>query len=341
MSELAYINFENVFESKNEVSISESRDLFFSEHPDYEASKNDFGSVKSPLLLNDLVNSARFSDLKICRYVNDISREKMSQLSAVAFKLDKNAAFIAFRGTDSTLIGWKEDFDLSYISETAGQKGAVNYLNDIGRELNCSLYIGGHSKGGNFAVYASSFCDKKIQDRIIHIYSFDGPGFRNEIIQSDNYQRILPKVISFVPDTSVVGMLLSSECEHNVVKSTASGILQHDAFSWDISRNRFVRTQKTEAGHLIEKVLGDWLEQIDDTTRKSLTDTVFSVLESTGEDSFHGMSEKKWKSAEAVISSMADLPKEKRQELLKLTGKLIHSSGQTAVSLFFSGDTNK
>ena len=202
----------------------------------------------------------------------------------------------------------------------------------MGAALDRPLRVGGHSKGGNFAVYAASFCDSAVQDRIRTVYAFDAPGFRTSTLSREGYRRILPRVVRILPDTSLVGRLLSSDSRPQVVKSAAAGVSQHDGFTWLVRRNRFVPAEVSELGRLIDQTLGDWLEQMDDDTRRSLTDTVFSLFASTGQDSFHGMSEQKWKSAEAMLGSVAGLPREKRQELLRLLGKLLQSGGQSATA---------
>lgn len=327
---LAYMDFGNVSSDGTAVSIQGVYKEFLKKHTREEISARGSNTAKAALILGEMCKGMRFRNTKLCYYINDIDREEDAQISAVTSLLDDGTAYVAFRGTDRSLVGWKEDFNLFYLSETGGQRRAKSYLNEVGASLGRKLRVGGHSKGGNFAVYAASFCDEPIQSEIIEVYSFDGPGFRKDIIDSDGYKRILPKIISIVPDTSVVGMLLSSASIHRVVKSTAVGILQHDGFTWAVCRNRFIQAPMSEMGRLIQRTMGGWLEQIDNETRQSLTNTIFSLLEATGQDTFDSISEQKWKSAAAMITSMAGLPKEKRQELLRLVGKLIQSGGQSA-----------
>ena len=279
-------------------------------------------SKKAPLLLQYMKDGARFRNTVVCGYINEIDQNK--QISAVTFKLEDGTAYVAYRGTDSSFIGWREDFDISFLTATEGQKRAAEYLSGI--KGSRALRVGGHSKGGNFAVYAASFCD--MQDSIIEVYSNDGPGFREEITGSEGYKRILSNIISIVPDTSLIGMLLSSKSERCVVKSTAFGLSQHDAYTWTVSRNRFIRTEMSDLGRAFERTMGSWLTQIDDETRRSFTDTIFTIFESTGQNSFKTLSDQKLKSAEAMISAIMNLPEDKRQEAFSLILKL----GQTAVT---------
>jgi len=333
LSELAYTCFEGMPEDDSEVTIKKAFDDFFAVHTREEMLSINSYTAKSSLLMEDMISGARFENTALFRYINEIDKENDKQIAAVTYLLDDGTAFVAFRGTDSTLVGWKEDFDLSYLSRTDGQKRAVEYLNGVGTYLDMPLRVGGHSKGGNFAVYASSFCEKSVRDRIINVYSNDGPGFRKEITESEGYNEILPRVISIVPDTSVIGMLLSNTFEHKVIKSTASGIYQHDGFTWQVSRNRFETSETTEAGRFIKNVLGMWVEKMTDDDRRTLTSSLFTLFEATGKNSFTDMGEQKWKTFEAIVSSLPSLPKESRKDLMRIAGLLLKSGGRSAAEM--------
>ena len=176
-----------------------------------------------------------------------------------------------------------------------------------------------------------SFCSSATQDRILTVYSNDAPGFRPEVLEQPGFLRILPKIARLVPDTSVIGMLLSHKSSCSVVKSSAAGILQHDGFSWEVLRDRFVGTELSSTGKLLERIFDSWIDGMDDETRGSLTDTVFSIIESTGMDTFHEMSQQKRKAADAILTSLLRTPADRKKELLKLTGDLIRSGGQAVL----------
>ena len=153
--------------------------------------------------LRKMALSARFRNVIVKRYVNDVNPDEQAQFSAVTFLYKEDEAYVAFRGTDDTLVGWREDFNMSFLSETYGQKAAVEYLNGIAAETSAKLTVGGHSKGGNFAVYAAAFCDADIREnRIERVYSNDGPGFRNEVTDSEGYLAVLPKIVKIIPESS-------------------------------------------------------------------------------------------------------------------------------------------
>ena len=332
LAELAYADLAGLVPAEGAVPLRAVCAGFFETHSRAELAQRGNSGSKAALQLEEMCAGARFRDTRLCSFVSEIDRERETQFAAVTALLPDGAAFVAFRGTDSTLVGWKEDFHLACLPQTEGQRRAAAYLDAVGAALGHPLRVGGHSKGGNFAVYAASFCASALQARVEAVWSFDGPGFRAETLEAEGYRRMLPRIHSVVPDTAVIGRLLASASVPRVVKSCASGIQQHDGFSWAIRRNRFVEAPPTELGLLLEQALGTWLEHMDDETRESLTDTVFSLLEATGQDSFRAMGEKKWKSAEAVAASMVWLPKEKRQELRKLAGQLLQSCGQSAAA---------
>lgn len=330
LSELAYTKFEDAGVGADFVTLKAAREAFFKVHTREELLSLTSFTAKAPLLMDKMVSGARFGNIRLFHYLNEVNADKDAQFSAVTFILDDDTAFVAMRGTDGTVVGWKEDFNLSYLSETEGQRRAVEYLNTIGRLLDNNIRVGGHSKGGNFAVFASSFCEPQIKERIGKIYSFDAPGLRDETINLQGYKEILPKIIRVIPDTSIIGNLLTHEEQTIVVRSNASGIAQHDGFSWEVLRNDFVNAQVSELGLAITKTMSEWLSQTDDEERQFITDTVFTLIESTGNDTFREMSEQKWKTAESMLASIRTIPKEKRQEFSHQIGKLLQTGRQTA-----------
>lgn len=337
LSELVYTEFDDIVSMDGkEVSLSDACSAFFSQHSREEILAQKSFTAKAPLLMEKMICGARYKDARLCWYTDETDTEKEMQLAAVTILLPDQSAFIAFRGTDGTLVGWKEDFNLSFLPETEGQRGAVIYLNRVGKLAQGALRIGGHSKGGNLAVYASAFCERDIQDRILNVYSNDGPGFQNDVLMSEGYQRILSRIVSIVPDTSIIGLILSSDAAHRVVKSSQIGIFQHDGFSWSVSRNRFTDAELSEISQLIEKTLSDWLSQMDEEERQSFTEIVFSLFEATGADRFSEMSQQKMKTTEAILNALYSMPKEKQKEAFTFMQQLGMSSGQTIVEYFTS-----
>lgn len=333
LTELAYVDFSGIVTPDWEsVSLKDACARFFEKHPEEEVRADKTFMGKAPLLMKEMLSGARFSGVRLCRFINEIDQEKDLQLAALTYLLPDGTVYVAFRGTDNTLVGWKEDFNFSFLSRTEGQNRAAAYLNGAGEATSVPLRVGGHSKGGNLAVYAAAFCQRQIQERITAVYSNDGPGFRREILDSEEYVRILPRVVSIIPDTSVIGLLLGSKSRHRVVKSSAFGIMQHDGFTWQVLRNRFESAELSAGGKAIHEALGSWLEQMDDDERRNFTDTVFSLFAATGKNTFSGIGDQKWKSAEAILAYAAGIPRERQQEVLSALSRLGQIGGNTAAA---------
>lgn len=336
LAELAYTEFDGLLpDDGTEVPLKEVQKAFFEKHSREEIRKEENPIRRTPLLMDGMVSGARFEDMTLSNYVSIIDSYKDVQMAAVTFRLGDGTVYVAFRGTDTSVVGWKEDFIMSYLPETEGQRKAVEYLDQVGSKIRKPIRVGGHSKGGNFAVYAAAFCKEKVKRRIIEVYTHDGPGFRDEVMVTEEYKKILPKVVSIVPDTSIIGMLLTSKIEHRVVQSAASLIMQHDGLSWQIERNRFKQAELSELGLFIRNIQVDWLSKIGDKERESFVDTLFSLFDATGMGTFTTMKENKLKTAEGIISALQALPKEKQTELVKIIGKLIESGEHHVLSSVF------
>ena len=333
LSELTYTYLHGIVpDDASGIPLRDACRSYFSLHKPEEVRAYKSFWAKAPFLMEGMLSGARFADTKLCWYVDEVDQKSDTQMSSLTYQLPDGSVYVAFRGTDGSVVGWKEDFMLCYLSETGGQARAARHLNRIARTVTGPLTVGGHSKGGNLAVYAAAFCDPAVQGRIQAVYTNDGPGFRPEVLSSAEYQRVLPRIRSIIPDTAIIGLLLASKARHRVVRSSAAGLYQHDGFSWMVEGNRFVSASLTAVGGLIDSALGDWLAQMDDDTRRSFVDTVFGLLEAPGMDTFSEMSRNKWQTFEAMFTALRSLPKEKSMEALRLLGQLSQSGGQAVAS---------
>lgn len=332
LSYLAYADFgELLQEEKRRVSIETCLKRF--------CKKNDLANVRdsklfierAPLLLEDMVRGARFRGTKVAHFREVFDKEKVQQFAALVFLLPNGSKYVSFRGTDLSITGWKEDFLMSFTAETEGAKEAVSYLNEVAACVEGDLILGGHSKGGNFAMFAAAFCDDAVKERILKVYNNDGPGFREEIVRSAAYRELLPKITNIVPQTSIIGRLLSNEAAHTVVKSTAAGIFQHDVTTWEVTKDKFVRAEPDAFSDFVEKSLGTWLETMDDEARKSLVETVFSMIEMTEAETFVEFGENLFKNTGLIIKGFGKLPKEKRSELTAALGGLAEAGRATVL----------
>lgn len=331
-SYLSYINFRDL--KKDWKGFFDLKDLFreFCEKYSLEEIKTagEF-TERAPLLLKEMMEGGRFSDTKVGYYAENFDKEEVKQFAALVFLLPDGRNYISFRGTDKTITGWKEDFLMSCRAETAGAKEAVEYFNKIAPVLEGELILGGHSKGGNFAMYAAAFCEAEHKERIVHVYNNDGPGFREEVIQSPEFQELLPKIITIAPQSSIIGQLLSNPAKQHVIHSTAKGILQHDAMTWEAEKDRLLSSELDELSHYAKTTLGSWLESMDDESRESLCTTAFSLIESTKSETFIEFSTDLMKNTEIVWKEMGKLPEDKKKEITDALANLMESSKKSAL----------
>ena len=332
LSYLAYADFgELLHEPKRHVSIETCFKRFCEKHDLAEVRESKHFIERAPLLLEDMVRGARFRGTKVVYFREVFDKKKVQQFAALVFLLPDGTKYVSFRGTDSSITGWKEDFLMSITAETEGAKEAVSYLNDVAASVDGDFILGGHSKGGNFAMYAAAFCEDAVKGRIRKVYNNDGPGFREEIVRTAAYRELLPKITNIVPQTSIIGRLLSNEAAHTVVKSTAAGIFQHDVTTWEVTKDKFVRAEPDAFSDFVEKALGSWLETMDDEARKSLVETVFSMIEMTEAETFVEFGENLFKNTGLIIKGFGKLPKEKRSELTAAFGSLAEAGRATVL----------
>lgn len=266
------------------------------------------------------VASRRYRNLKIRDIVGDFDKSSEKQFGAMIFRLDANTDFVAFRGTDGSMLGWKEDFNLSFMNEVPSQSEAVEYLernygpgNRKGR--NRRFYVGGHSKGGNLAVYAALMCSPEVRSRILRAYSLDGPGFRDEV--QEELDRIQEKsevaITKLVPRTSVVGMMMQNSSDYQVVQSDAIGIMQHFSYSWQVQDSDFIYLEEIDTGgKYMNRTVHDWLQSVPDEKRKVFINSLFDVLAEHQVDTLQDLKEMSLTDMAKMIASLRNLEEEDR-----------------------------
>jgi len=234
---------------------------------------------------------------------------------------------VVFRGTDMTLIGWKESFNLSFITSIPSQKEAVSYLEKTARRCRYPLIIAGHSKGGNLAVYASAFCRKRVQNRITVVYSNDAPGFHKQVIESESYKAICPRIRAFIPQSSLIGMLFEHGETPMVIKSTANGPMQHSLCSWEVTYNNMVDAgELTEQSRLIDKIISEWINQIDENQRQQFIQAIYKILVSCDAESVSDLTEDWKNTAGGIINALINLDKPTKKLLGKIIGDLFKTA---------------
>ena len=281
-----------------------------------------------------LAASPRFRDIRVMGYTEQFDPATEKQFSAMTFQIAPNFYYVAFRGTDSTFIGWKEDFNMAFQSPVPSQKEAVRYLEKAAIHCPGMIYTGGHSKGGNLAVYAAAMCRKQVQKRVLRIFSHDGPGFLESTLKSPEFLQISSRIEKTLPQSSVIGMLLEHREEFSIVKSSGLGLLQHDQYTWEIQDGDFVYIDHlTRNARFTDKTLSDWLNQISNEDRERFVDALYHVLNAnhlTSLDDFRA----DWQSAiPAAFHAMSQLDGETKKFILHTLRKLA-SMGIKNVSMF-------
>ena len=279
-------------------------------------------------LLEAVRDSERFGRLRLTGYANLFDEKRQEQFSAITFLLPTGTAFIAFRGTDSSVVGWKEDFNMSFSSEVPAQGAALDYIVRASAALSSPMILGGHSKGGNLAVYAGAFAPKNVQERIACIYNFDGPGFNERVIASEGFHQIDMRIHTFVPQSSLIGILLWHAEPFIVVKSDAGGLFQHNPYSWQVMGGRLITLpERTRESRLAEDTIKNWLSTLDAQERKTVIDGVYGVLDASDgrnvADLFEGRNVRKILRA---VSSMDEETKEIIVDSFKRLGSSLRDS---------------
>ncbi len=344
LSELAYCDFDHVvLEDDEPTELKTIRKRYFRVHDREEVKKRTVFNGWTPLLLDSLYESKRFENLKIGYFVNRKEDEKDEQFSAVTFELNDQFRYVAFRGTDNSVTGWKEDLLFSYKSGTPGQLAARDYLNHYCKDYDGILHVGGHSKGGNLAVYSAAFCEKSIQDKITDIWSNDGPGFLQETIESIEYQRIKNRIHSYIPRSSIIGLLMNNDVDHCIIQSTGKGAYQHNALTWVVEKNHFVRAEEFSNGNLfLDKTIEHWLDGLEDEDKEEFLEYVFSILDAPGDDYIEEIKQHGLKSARDMFKAGTSINKEQLQKIAKVVGHFIASGSSTIFdSLKNVGNTDK
>lgn len=326
LSWLSYLSFpESVIKrKKKKITI---RDFFLAEH--FEDMVYGVLSPQDTVsLLAAVAASPRFRDMALLDYEHFLDHETSTQFAAVTFQIQPEFYYVAYRGTDGTFIGWKEDLDLTLSAPIMAQSMAKAYMEQFVEKHPTGLFlVGGHSKGGNLAVYASAKAPEEVQERILRIYSHDGPGFVTSELQTKGFKRIRNKITKTIPQSSLIGLAFEQECDYKIVRSNAVSIMQHNPFTWEVQDGAFqLREELTPDAKHIYKRFNTWLSQFNEEERKTFIDAVFEILEETGVTDFAELGSDLKSSLPVMTKKFMSLDKEKRDFLLatiKNLGKTI------------------
>ena len=282
LTELAYLPFEDLVPAEisvqNYISLQHLAEQF---EEKFQGKFPPLGMVNAHRLklLSYLSSFKRYKHIRALGFANDVSLDSQKQFAAITYQIKPKEYLMVFRGTDDSIIGWKEDFHLTYMKEIPAQLAARDYLKEVLDKLDGKVWLAGHSKGGNLATYAACHVETSIQDRVQKVYSFDAPGLHSSIRNSDNFKAIEGKILSIIPENSIVGMMLETPETDLVVKSKTFGLLQHLMVSWEIEGDQFKVVPKvTEDSIQVDQTLKTWTANLSEEELRDFFDLFFGLF---------------------------------------------------------------
>lgn len=339
---LSYSKFDDL------VSEDFSKQMTFSNYnqvfkaaPDYKKRiKNPFlATKKSAELIERLSNTKRFKDCLLCGYKNQFSKENTEQFAAITFIIN-GTPVIAFRGTDDSIVGWREDFDLVWADQVPAQKDALEYFERAAQAFDSKFVILGHSKGGNLALNTAVKCKKMNQKRILQVYNFDGPGFSEQYFTSKDFLSIKDRIVTVYPEFDVVGMIFFHPQNYQIIKSDAFAAMQHDLLSWQVLGSDFEAAPKfNNKSQFFHKALNQWLARLDNDSRKRFVTALFDVLEASGAKSYLDIGDNVIPAAAKMLAKYSSFDKETKKEvrnILKVLKAVVKEDTNLAKLLNFN-----
>ena len=316
LARFSYLIFDriNLKEKETIESISKKMKKFKNEEFNYNGDKD---------LITNLGESLRFKDMIVTDYVKNNDRETEKQFSAITIHISDDEMYLSFLGTDKTILGWKEDFNMSFMKNVPAQIAGLEYVKKISEKYpNKRLRIGGHSKGGNVAVYSAIESPEEIQKRIIKVYNYDGPGFDKSVIEDNKNDNIINKIRTYIPQDSIIGRILEHEEKYEIVESIEKGIYQHDIYSWQVLGCKMIKLDRvTNSSEVINYAIRKWLKTTTPKQRKIFIDGLFDIFYSTEANTF---GEINIRNIPTIIRTYREISEEDRKtimEMIKLFGK--------------------
>lgn len=310
------------------------RDMLMAEHLDYMLSSV-YNPPQSRELIFALAASPRYRSLRLVSYKTAFDQEQEKQFAGVTFINESQVmpfGYVAYRGTDSTLVGWKEDFNMAFQHPVPAQEDGEAYLREMmGKYSNTHFYVGGHSKGGNVAVYSSvkvSALGKEYANRIVNVFSHDGPGFNEEFLGSEEYSACSKKILKTVPQSSVIGMIMESQENYQVVKSNGFSLWQHDFFTWEVLGDDFVTEKALDrSATIFDKGLNQWLASYTVDDRSRFIDRMYDIFQKSGVETTRELKANYKDTLPKVYKAAKDLPEQER----KFLASVIRALGREAL----------
>ncbi len=322
---MSYIRWPKEFTEIRTWKGTRLADLFCAEYFDVMLSR--ISSKQDMIdLFSAMVSSPRYRDVVVKGYISHFDEEAEKQFSVTTFQINPDLCFIAFRGTDNSFVGWKEDFNMAFRYPVPSQIEAATYVSLASLRCSGRLILGGHSKGGNLAVYAGAI-NGFLYDRIDKIYSHDGPGFMSEVMEQECFKKIRSKVEKTVPESSLVGMLLEDHGNYIVVKSNEENIHQHNMFSWEIEDGKLVETELSKSSQSVGTAINDWVNSVSMEEREEFVDTMYSLFDQLDADTVRELNENFNENISSMLQAAEKLEPEKKELLFKVFYALLKQTG--------------
>ena len=328
LTELEYLPLEKVVPSdengENFVTVKEIAE-YMQEHKQELFDENPMMITQERHEVSQVIADApRFQSLKFFGVVSVWDKDTTKQFAAVTVEVEPSVRLVVFRGTDETLIGWKEDFLMTYSPLVAAQTDAKEYLAKQASLWGGDLMISGHSKGGNLAIYAAATQEEDVQLRIVDIFCFDSPGLYRSVLETKGYQNIVPLAMRYIPQDSLVGLMLESEVPYVIVKSNATGAMQHSAMTWEIEDGQFIKMEKlTKNSQLNDQTFKKWTESVSDEELELFWNVFFELLFSVGIDTVNDLYGQFMHYVQEFLKAAGDMDEEKRELLTRIALLLV------------------
>ena len=328
LTELEYLPLEKVVPSdengENFVTVKEIAE-YMQEHKQELFDENPMMITEERHEVSQVIADApRFQSLKFFGVVSVWDKDTTKQFAAVTVEVEPSVRLVVFRGTDETLIGWKEDFLMTYSPLVAAQTDAKEYLAKQASLWGGDLMISGHSKGGNLAIYAAATQEEDVQLRIVDIFCFDSPGLYRSVLETKGYQNIVPLAMRYIPQDSLVGLMLESEVPYVIVKSNATGAMQHSAMTWEIEDGQFIKMEKlTKNSQLNDQTFKKWTESVSDEELELFWNVFFELLFSVGIDTVNDLYGQFMHYVQEFLKAAGDMDEEKRELLTRIALLLV------------------
>lgn len=312
---LTSLDFTGIVPVDGEMPLAEAARLYFERYGDEDRRLGVLLAPGSVTMVKRMLQSARFSRLVLADYENRVDERRELQFCAVTVLVPDSTAFVAFRGTDDTLVAWKEDFYMGSMRTVPAQEEAAAYLCRAAWRYEQPLRVGGHSKGGNLSVYAAMSAPEEVQARLLDVYNNDGPGFRDSVGGTEGYRRVKERIHTILPQYSLVGVLLKTDDDFEIVESCETGISAHNGFTWQVKGRRFVRCADFPfRTRVFSEAMRGWTEDLSYDERRELTNLFFGALESTGARTLTDLTAQKLRKAAAVTREL--LSREENRAML-------------------------